>query len=131
MLMRKGTGMYRVFLGGLAALALLMPATAQAKIVSAFGITIGSCVVNSNGSNLTNGINVVYYNTHPSPATEVDFLVGYHGQRLVLTDRGTFTQGAQINHNLTNALVGYPWHGPHPNLCTVERVYLANGKVLQ
>ena len=107
---------------------LIAPLTAQARIVSRFGVTIISCVVNSNGSNLTNGINVVYYNTHDSPATEVDFLVNYMGRRYILIDKGTFSRGSQINHNLGNALTGQPWNGPHPKLCRVERVYLANGR---
>lgn len=105
-----------------------LPATTQAKIVSRFGVTIISCVVNSNGSNLTNGINVVYYNTHDSPATEVDFLVNYLGKRFILIDKGNFTRGAQINHNLANALTGQAWDGPKPKLCRVERVYLADGR---
>jgi hypothetical protein len=103
---------------------------AAAKNGSAFGVTIVSCVVNANGSN-TNGINVVYYNTHDSPATEVDFLVNYHGHRYILIDKGNFSRGAQINHNLTNSLTGQPWNGPTPKRCAVQRVYLANGNVLQ
>lgn len=106
----------------------LAPLAAQARIVSKYGLTIVSCVVNSNGTNLTNGINVVYYNTHDSPATEVDFLVQYMGHKYILIDRGTFTRGAQINHNLANALTGQPWNGPNPKLCAVQRVYLANGR---
>ncbi len=105
-----------------------LPASAQAKIVSRLGVTIISCVVNSNGSNLTNGINVVYYNTHDSPATEVDFRINYSGKRYILIDKGNFSRGAQINHNLANALTGQPWNGPTPKLCRVERVYLANGR---
>jgi hypothetical protein len=120
---------------GLLALATLCvlaaPTALGAKNVSKFGVTIVSCVVNSNGSNLTNGINVVYYNTHDSPATEVDFLVNYDKTKFVLIDRGSFARGAQINHNLTNALTGQPWHGPTPHRCGVQRVYLANGHVLQ
>lgn len=123
--------MRRTLFAGLAALCCAMPATAQARIVSALGVSIQSCVVNSNGGGLTNGINVVYYNTHASPATEVDFLVGYRGRKVVLVDRGTFTQGAQINHNINNALVGRTWQGARPNLCTVQRVILANGRTLQ
>jgi hypothetical protein len=124
--------MKRTLLAGLAALCCLLPATAQAKIVSAFGIAIQSCVVNSrNSGSQTNGINVVYSSTHPSPATEVDFLIRYHGHPYVLIDRGTFSQGSTINHNLTNALVGYTWQGPTPHMCTVQRVMLANGRVLQ
>ena len=122
--------MQRPVLAGLAVLCCAMPATAQARIISNFGVSIQSCAVNSNGSG-TNGVNVVYSSTHSSPATEVDFLVGYHGHKYVLIDRGSFSQGAQINHNLTNALVGEPWQGPRPKLCTVQRVMLANGRVVQ
>jgi hypothetical protein len=122
--------MQRIFLIGLIGVLAAVPCTASAKVVSALGIAIQSCVVNSNNGT-TNGINVVYYNTHPSSATEIDFLVRYHEHQYVLTDRGTFTQTAMINHNLTNALVGEPWEGPKPRMCTVQRVYLANGKVLE
>jgi hypothetical protein len=107
------------------------PAAAASKYGSALGVTIVSCVVNSNGGSLTNGINVVYYNTHDSPATEVDFQVNYRGHKYILIDRGSFSRGAQINHNLTNALTGQPWEGPNPKRCAVQRVYLANGNVLQ
>lgn len=109
-------------------LAVVAPAAVQAKIISRYGVTIVSCVVNSNGSNLTNGINVVYYNTHDSPATEVDFLVNYMGRKYILIDKGTFSRGSQINHNLTNALTGQAWNGPKPKTCAVQRVYLANGR---
>jgi len=122
--------MKRTLLALGAVVAILAPAAAQADIISQFGVTIASCVVNSNGNGATNGINIVYYNTHPSPATEVDFLVGYRGHRFTLVDRGRFTQGAQINHNIANALTGWVWKGPTPNLCQVNRVYLANGRVL-
>ena len=108
----------------------LLTTSAQANITSKFGISIQSCVVNQGGNGATNGINVVYTNNHASPATQVNFLIGYRGHRYVLVDRGTFSQGAQINHNLTNDLVGYAWSGPAPNRCTVQRVYLANGAQL-
>lgn len=110
--------------------AIALPAAA-AKTGSAHGVTITSCVVNSNGSNLTNGINVVYYNTHDSPATEVDFLVNYGGHKYILIDKGSFARGSQINHNLTNSLTGQPWNGPTPKRCAVQRVYLESGNVLQ
>jgi hypothetical protein len=111
--------------------AIAAPAALCAKDVSKHGVTIVSCVVNSNGGNLTNGINVVYYNTHDSPATEVDFLVNYNKEKYVLIDKGSFARGAQINHNLTNALTGQPWDGPKPKRCAVQRVYLLNGQVLE
>jgi hypothetical protein len=61
----------------------------------------------------------------------VDFVVRYRGQKYVLIDRGTFSVGAKINHNINNALVGAPWQGPDVKLCMAQRVILANGKVLQ
>lgn len=79
-------------LTALTALAIFaLPASTQARLVSRFGVTIISCVVNSNGNSSTNGINVVYYNTHDSPATEVDFMVNYMGKRYILIDKGNFT----------------------------------------
>jgi hypothetical protein len=63
-------------------------------------------------------------------ATEVDFYVGYHNHKAVFADRGTFTAGSAINHNLTDGIVGVAWQGPQPHICTVQRVVLSNGKVL-
>ena len=114
--------------------AIILPLSAAAKNKkngSAFGVTIVSCVVNSNGGNTTNGINVVYYNSNDSAATEVDFLVNYAGHKYVLIDKGNFSRGSQINHNLTNSLTGQPWDGATPKKCAVQRVYLADGSVLQ
>src|SRR5579863_5233424 len=97
---REVTVMRRALLALVALAVFALPASAQARIVSQYGVTIISCVVNSNGGNLTNGVNVVYYNTHDSPATEVDFLVNYMRHRYILIDKGNFSRGAQINHNL-------------------------------
>jgi hypothetical protein len=122
--------MRRALLAGFAAAALAVPAAARAEVVSAFGVTLQSCVVNQQGD-LTNGIQVVFSNTHASPATEVDFMVHYHKHHALFVDRGTFAQGEQISHDLTGALVGRSWQGAQPHLCEVHRVVLANGKILQ
>ena len=122
----------RILLIFAAILAALGSATAavQAKIVPNLGVAIQSCVVNEkNGA--TNGINIVFYNAHVTTATEVDFTVEYGGHTYMLSDKGNFSRGAPINHNLTNALVGAAWHGPKTSLCTPRRVVLANGKTIQ
>lgn len=123
----------RRFLIAMLTLALLLaPSSASAKFKSAFGIKMQRCIVNETANHTqTNGVNVVYYNAHETPATEVDFLVRYHGATYTLTDRGTFTHLAQINHNLMNALVGHVWQGADPELCIPGRVVFANGQVLQ
>ena len=123
--------MKRTILAMAAAAVLLAPVPASAKIKSNFGINIQSCVVNKGSNGLTNGINVVYFNTRQAPLSEVDFLVKYNGHKAVLTDSGTFTNGSEINHNLTNALVSFPWYGPAPSLCTVQRLVTQNGKVIE
>jgi hypothetical protein len=120
--------MKRILLATAMLWAVAAPVSAQ-HVGSRFGVTIVTCVVNNNGSGLTNGINVVYFNTHAAAATEIDFLVRYGGHRFILIDRGTFTRGSQISHNLNNALTGQPWTGPNPTACQVNRVFLSNGKV--
>lgn len=107
----------------------LTPSAAQAK-KKTHGVTIVSCTVNSKEGNVTNGINVVYYTTADSPATEVDFAVNYGGHKYILIDRGTFSRGAQINHNLNNALTGEPFAGAQPTSCKVSRATLSDGTVL-
>lgn len=112
--------------------ALLTATAAPGKTRSAFGIMVQRCSVNENANHTqTTGINVVYFNAHQTPATEVDFLVHYHGATYTLTDRGTFTHYAQIDHNLTDALAGQVWQGAAPELCIPGRVVFATGKVLQ
>jgi hypothetical protein len=120
--------MKRILLATAMLWAVAAPASAQ-HVGSRYGVTIVTCVVNNNGSGLTNGINIVYFNKHDAAATEIDFLVRYGGHAFILIDRGTFTRGSQISHNLTNALTGQPWSGPNPTACQVNRVILSNGKV--
>ena len=124
--------MRRLVITGLTIAVLLLPCGASAKTVSAFGIKVQRCVVVENANHTqTTGVNVVYYNTHQTPATEVDFFVSYHGTNYRLTDRGTFTYDAQINHTLNDALAGVVWQGDTPDLCTPSRVLFANGKILE
>lgn len=122
--------MKRVFIIGTVLAALLAPCASLAKSTDNLGIAISTCGVNEK-DNLTNGVNVVYYSSHATPVVEVEFAVKYKKKTYTMIDRGTFTQGAQINHNLTNALVGEVWEGPNPGMCTVKRVLLANGKELE
>ncbi|HEY1882883.1 MAG TPA: hypothetical protein VGG51_07570 [Candidatus Cybelea sp.] len=124
--------MRRLAITGLTIAVLLLPCGASAKTVSAFGIKVQRCVVVENANHTqTTGVNVVYYNTHQTPATEVYFFVSYHGTNYTLVDRGTFTYDAQINHTLTNALSGVVWQGDKPDLCTPSRVLFATGKILE
>ena len=121
--------MKRTFLALAAVAVMLAPVAANAKLVSKYGVHVQSCVVNQGGNGLTNGINVVYFNTKDAPIGQVQFFVRYRGHSATLIDSGTFTRGSEINHNISNALVSYPWSGPAPELCAVEKVVNENGNV--
>lgn len=124
--------MQRLVLIGLTLAALLAPCAVSAKVASAFGIRLQRCVVLENAAHTqVTGVNVVYYNTHQTPATEIDFFVQYHGTHYTLTDTGSFTHFAQIDHTLTGAIAGTVWQGDTPELCTPARVMFGNGKILQ
>jgi hypothetical protein len=115
----------------LAVAALTANASAQ-QLQSSFGIKLTGCHVFQQAHNLANvtgGVWVKYTNTRAVPATRIDFLVKYNGVQTVMVDKGSFTQYAQIQHSLQNALIGQAWIGPTPTSCRVYHVYWANGNV--
>jgi hypothetical protein len=122
--------MKRTFLTFAAAL-ILATGVASANNVSRFGINIISCTVATDGNGNTKGVDVSYVNSAPVPAIQVNFLVRYHGQGGVVIDKGSFTQGAEITHTLTNSFMGYSYQGPNPGLCRVNKVVRADGSVQQ
>jgi hypothetical protein len=124
--------MQRLIVIGLTLAMALSPSAASAHFRSAFGIHMQRCILLENASHTQiSGVNVVYYNTHQTPVTEVDFLLHYRGGTYTLTDRGSFTNLAQINHTLTDPPTGGVWQGAEPELCTPGRVVFATGTVLQ
>ena len=113
----------------LAFAAMLAPASsAPTGLKSAYGIKLMGCNVVQNG-NATDGVWVNYINNRGKDATEVDFLVRYNGVVNTMTDVGKFSQYAQIQHTLHNALIGVQWSGETPQLCRVSRVVWADGSV--
>lgn len=112
--------------------ALLVPGGALANHGSAFGIVVQRCTMNENaGHTEITGVNIVYFNAHETPATEVDFLVKYYGKTYTVSDRGTFTHFARIDHNFGDPLAGRVWQGAEPQVCIPARVAFATGKILQ
>jgi hypothetical protein len=107
--------------------ALASAANAQ-QLKSNFGIKLMGCHVVQNG-NGTDGVWVNYVNNKPKDATEIDFVVRYNGTPNTMVDIGKFSQYAQIQHTLHNALIGAPWNGEVPQLCRVSRVLWADGTV--
>ena len=115
----------------LAAAIVLATGVASANNVSRFGINIVSCTLATDGNGNTKGVSIVYVNSQPVPATQVNFMVRYHGQNGVVIDKGNFTQGAEISHTLTNSFMGYAYNGPAAGLCRVQKVVRADGSVQQ
>jgi hypothetical protein len=109
--------------------AMMAPASsAPTGLKSAFGIKLLGCNVVQSG-NATDGVWVNYTNTRAKDATEVDFMVRYNGIGNVMTDVGKFSQYAQVQHTLHNAMIGMPFIGETPQLCRVYRVEWADGTV--
>lgn len=124
--------MRRLIFLGLTLVVFLTPCGASARMSSAFGIRMQRCMVLQNAAHTqVTGLNVVYYNSHQTPATEIDFVVRYHGTTHTLVDTGTFTHLAQINHTLTGSLAGTVWQGDDVEFCSPGRVVFATGRVLQ
>ena len=107
------------------------PPNAQQSEWSA--IHIRSCTVLTRGSIglETGGIEIEYSNLGPVTATQVVFGVLYRGQPALVTDSGTFSQGALIKHTFTNVLFGLAYGGPTPEICRVRRATFENGTVSQ
>jgi hypothetical protein len=120
--------MKRILPAVVAAFALLAAAANAQQMHSKFGIKLYGCNVVQNG-NSTDGVWVNYTNTRSMPATEVDFVVRYNGVVNTMTDVGKFSQYAQIQHTLHNALIGAAWNGQTPQNCRVSRVIWADGTV--
>jgi hypothetical protein len=113
----------------LASFAMLAPASsAPTHLKSAYGIKLMGCHVVQNG-NGTDGVWVNYVNNKGKDATEIDFLVRYNGVANTMTDVGKFSQYAQIQHTLHNAMIGMPFNGEVPQMCRVARVVWADGTV--
>jgi hypothetical protein len=120
--------MKRTLTLALAALALLTSVASAQTLRSNYGIKLYGCNVVQNG-NGTDGVWVNYTNNRPIPATEVDFVVRYNSVPNTLVDTGKFSQYAQIQHTLRNALIGAAWNGQTPQVCRVSRVVWADGSV--
>jgi hypothetical protein len=112
----------------LACIAMLSPAANAQQLKSNFGIKLMGCHVVQNG-NGTDGVWVNYVNNRAKDATEIDFVVRYNGTPNTMVDVGKFSQYAQIQHTLHNALIGAAWNGETPQLCRVSRVVWADGSV--
>jgi hypothetical protein len=80
------------------------------------------------GTPITDGIEIVYVNTAPVVADRVVFAVNYRGEVERITDAGTFSPNAKIDHTFTN-FSGQAFEGPRPNYCRVALVRFVDGTV--
>lgn len=70
---------------------------------------------------------VNFQNTGDGAITAVTFDAVHAGEHLVLTDKGRFTKGADVKHELVG--VAKDWHGdPGLNSCNVTAIHFADGR---
>jgi|GEM_PF-1132434 len=105
--------------------ALGVPAEARSIVP----IALDSCTLRTSldGTNTILGENLVYRNLSSMPATRVVFDVRYGGRTERVTDAGTFSQNARIEHQL-GAFSGTTFDAAQPTGCTVHSVTFANGR---
>ncbi|HXW76322.1 MAG TPA: hypothetical protein VEJ20_02835, partial [Candidatus Eremiobacteraceae bacterium] len=92
-------------------------------------IRVDSVTINRSGP-ATNGINIVYHNQRVVAARTVVFDVDYRGVERQITDVGTFSQFAEINHTF-DVFKGFGYEGPTPDHIAVVYVQFADGTVWQ
>jgi hypothetical protein len=74
---------------------------------------------------------VTFENTGDAPITDITFSAVDHGERLVVTDKGRFSKGALITHQLDGYSTGRLDTSFGPDRCKVTSARFANGVVQQ
>ena len=130
--MRKTLGTF-----AFAALALGSSASAQTPYqvypVHSGPVTITSCSLGQAGSNVAKGsIEIKYFQNVPTRhLTSITFRVNYNSVKIDVTDTGTFTFQAPIDHKFDSPVLdslGYA--GPNPNICRVLTATFGDGQIV-
>jgi hypothetical protein len=72
---------------------------------------------------------VTFENTGDTPITAITFSATDHGERLVVTDKGRFSKGALVTHQLEGYSTGRLDLSPGPDRCKVTSAVFADGVV--
>lgn len=96
-------------------------------------VTITSCSLGKAGSYVAKGsIEIKYFQNVPTRhLTSVTFRVNYNHVRIDVTDTGTFSYQAPIDHKFDSPLLdslGYA--GPNPNICRILTAQFGDGQVV-
>jgi len=96
-------------------------------------VTITSCSLGKSGGNVAKGsIEIKYFQNVPGRhLTSITFRVNYNNVRIDVTDTGTFSFQAPIDHKFDSPLLdslGYA--GPNPNICRVLSAQFGDGEVV-
>jgi hypothetical protein len=97
-------------------------------------VTITSCTLGQAGTNVAKGsIEIKYFQNVPGRhLTSVTFRINYNHVKIDVTDTGTFSYNAPIDHKFDNPLLdslGYA--GPNPNICRVLTAQFGDGQVVR
>jgi hypothetical protein len=121
-----------------AAFALGTSASAQTPVqsypVKSGPVTITSCSLGQAGSNVAKGsIEIKYFQNVPTRhLTSVTFRVNYNNVKIDVTDTGTFSYNAPIDHKFDSPLLdSLAYAGPNPNICRVLTAQFGDGQVVR
>jgi len=107
------------------------PMPAQTYPFKAGPVTVLSCSLGQAGNTVAgNSLEIKYFQNVPRRhLVSVTFRIRYAGQVTTVTDNGTFSYDATIDHKF-NVLGGTPWAGPDPEVCRVVSATFGDGKTV-
>lgn len=77
----------------------------------------------------TGDLRIAFHDRAPRPIANVAFFVDYRGEVETVTDAGTFTPGAPIDHTYSGRFTDFAYLGSRPNRCSVVSVTFADGSI--
>lgn len=95
-------------------------------------VTISSCSLGQSGNVVSgNSLEIKYFQNVPRRhLASVTFRVRYAGKVANVTDTGTFSYDAPIDHKF-DAFGGTPWAGPNPQVCRVLSATFGDGETVR
>lgn len=97
-------------------------------------VTITSCSLGQSGTNVAKGsIEIKYFQNVPTRhLSSVTFRVNYNLVKIDVTDTGTFSYNAPIDHKFDSPLLdSLAYAGPNPNICRVLTAQFGDGQVVR
>ncbi len=96
-------------------------------------VTITSCSLGQSGNNVgANSLEIKYFQNVPGRhLSSITFRINYSGVKTNVTDTGTFSYQAPIDHHFDSPVLdSLSWAGPNPDICRVLSATFGDGQTV-